>query len=96
MLKGLSFPLSLECYTIGKVVKTKVSHPPKNIFFIKVETHPHLPKIPHLNTPSHIYVTVLEDLHNSPKAYAKKGGVTFILAVVLLPPSPCRGDAVCL
>ncbi len=50
--------------------------------------------------PPQIYITVWEDLHNISKMYlhniskTKKGGVTFILAVVLLPSPPCRGDAV--
>ncbi len=36
--------------------------------------------------PPQIYVTVFEDLHDTAQIYAKKEGVTFILAVVLFSP----------
>ncbi len=45
---------------------------PKEIFFIKVETHPRLPKTPHLNTPPHIYSTVLDNLHNTAQMFTQR------------------------
>ncbi len=48
----------------------------------------------HSNTPPHVYDTVWEDLQNTAQMYMQEG-ITIILAVVLLlPPAPCRGDAV--
>ncbi len=56
---------SCSCiYKIRKVAKTKVSNPN----FIKVKTRPRL----HLNTPPNIYVTVLEDLHNTAQMFAQR------------------------
>ncbi len=69
------------------------------LFFIKVKTRLRPPKTAHLNTPPTTttclrhYVGIFAK--HRPNVYAKKEGVTFILAVVLLlPPAPCRGDAV--
>ncbi len=39
---------------------------------IKVKTQPCLPKMPHLNTPPQIYVTVLDDLHNTAQMYTQR------------------------
>ncbi len=78
----LSKTLSLECYKQVVHISIKLqSLKPKEIFFIKVKTCPSLPKTPHLNTPPHIYVTVLEDLHKTAQMFTqrKKALLLFLL-----------------
>ncbi len=47
--------------------------------------------------PPHVYITVWEDLQNTAQTYTQKkeGGAIIFAVVLLLPPAPRPGDAVC-
>ncbi len=54
---------AVRAYKIRKVAKIEVTNPKR---------YSRLLKMPHLNTPPHIYITVLENLHNTAQMFTQR------------------------